>query len=394
MSLFWGRKTEPESRSLVVPVYGPMGTADSGYVAAPTSATDSLQSVAVRSAVDLIASLISELPLDVYRGRGSSRVEVPRPGYLEDPSGGGEGVEDWVYQLLVSWLLRGNAYGDVLEHHPARGFPTQISWYHPDEVRGSQNPTTGEVTWWVNGREVTNPSRFLHKRVNPVPGVVLGLSPIEVHATTIGLSLTSTRFGARWFADGATPGGILTNSEVSLDASEAATAKARFKTLLQGTRDPVVLGKGWDYKGIQIAPEESQFLETQGFTEAQCARMFGPGIAEVLGYETGKSMTYANVVDRRVDVLVFTLNRWARRVERVLTAMLPRPQYAKFNRDALLEATTEARYAAYEIALRNGFRTINEVRDDEDETPVEWGDTPYQAAQPAGPTGGTNGNAA
>lgn len=378
----------------MVPVMGPLDS-DTGYVVAPTRAVDSLQSVAVRSAVDLISSLISELPMDVYRGSGGSRTEVPRPGYLDDPAGDGAGLEDWVYQLLVSWLLRGNVYGDVLEHHSTRGFPTQVSWYYPDDVRGSQNPTSGVVTWWVKGREVTNPSRFMHKRVNPVPGMVLGLSPIEFHATTIGLSLTSTGFGARWFADGATPGGILTNSEVALDATQAEDAKARFKRLLQGSRDPVVLGKGWDYKGVQVAPEESQFLETQGFTEAQCARIFGPGIAEVLGYETGHSMTYANVVDRRVDVLVFTLNRWARRVERVLTAMLPKPQYAKFNRDALLEATTQARYLAYQIALQNGFRTINEVRDDEDESPVEWGDIPYKAAAPpAGPTGGSNGNAA
>ena len=81
-------------------------------------------------------------------------------------------------------------------------------------------------------------------------------------------------------------------------------------------------------------------------------------------------MTYANVVDRRSDLLTFTLNRWLTRAERLLTMLLPEPQYAKFNRDALLQSTTLARYQAHSLALSDGWRTINEIRDIEDLPPI------------------------
>jgi HK97 family phage portal protein len=337
-----------------------------------------MQSVAVRAAVDLIASLASELPVDVWTGDGAKKRELPAPGYFEDPAGDGHGRPDWCYQAVQSWLLRGNLYGDVLDRWSG-GFPTQILLHHPDEVGGWLD-TDGTVHWTVNGRPA-DPATFLHRRVNPVTGRVQGLSPIAAHAATIGLSLTTTQFGLQWFRDGAHPGGLLTNEETELLPEQARTAKERFMAALRGVREPVVLGKGWKYQTVQIAPEESQFLETQGYAAAECARMFGPGVAEVLGYSANgaksSSLTYTNRVDRNADLLQMALNKWLRRLERLLTEMLPRGQYARINRDALLEMTTLDRYRAHAIALQNGFRVINEVRQDEDEKPVPWGNEPF-----------------
>ena len=383
MGLFqWRRPVE--QRSVVLPT-GPFSA--TGLTPEVTAAT-SLQVVAVRSVVDFIASMVSELPLDVFRGKGVNRREMAVPDHLQDPAGDGSGYEDWTYQLLMSWLLRGNAYGEVQALSNA-GLVTQLSWLYPDDVRGVQR-SDGTVEWTVNGRSAPG---LQHRRVNSVPGRVLGLSPVEFHATTLGLSLSSSRFGADWFDQGAHPGALLTNDQ-ALDASQAKVAKQRFREATRTSGEPLVLGKGWDYKQIQVAPEESQFLETQRYTEGQCARIFGPGLAEVFGYESGDSMTYANVVERRSDVLVFSLNKWARRVERVLTSMLPGQQYAKFNRDALLEATTLARYQAHAIALQNGFKVVNEVRADEDMPEVAWGNEPFKPLSAAGQTGGGNGNPA
>jgi hypothetical protein len=52
------------------------------------------------------------------------------------------------------------------------------------------------------------------------------------------------------------------------------------------------------------------------------------------------------------------------------------PQYVRINRDALLASTTLDRYRAHESALRNQWRTVNEVRSIEDLPPVDWGDEP------------------
>lgn len=352
------------------------------YQVSVSSVEQAQQSIAIRAAMDLIASLGSELPMHVYSGEGSSRRKRVMPGYLEDPSGDGNGLPDWSYQVLMSWLGRGNLYGHVLERAPA-GYPTQVLPLYPDSVTGVM--IDGAPKWYANGARIDDPRDLLHARVNPVPGVLLGQSPIALHATQIGLSLTATKFGNQWFADGAHPGAILTNTEIEMTPPLAKVAKERFMAAVRGSREPVVLGKGWEYKQIQLTPDESQFLETQGYSEAQCARIFGPGIAETLGYESGGSLTYSNVESRASHLLIFAVNKWLRRLERLLTSMLPRPQYVVIDRDGLLQSTTLERYRAHAEALKNNWKVINEVREDEDLVPVPWGDEPYAAAPEPAP---------
>jgi HK97 family phage portal protein len=344
----------------------------------PTVGETARQSVAIGASIDLITSLVSELPIDVFSGDGAERRQRAEPGYLSDIAGDGYGTEDWISQVLVSWLMRGNAFGDILSRGPS-GYPTQIALFHPDAVSGWIDEH-GEPKWSVYGQPVTNPKDFWHTRVNAIPNRITGLSMISAHAATIGLNLTGTQFGLQWFKDGAHPGGILSNSEQEMDKKASNGVRDRFMAAMRGNREPAILGRGWAYQPIQIAPEESQFLETQRFTAAECARIFGPGMAEILGYETGGSLTYVTVEGKSVHLSVYTLNKWIRRIERQLSSMLPRPQYAKLNRKALLETTTLDRFAAHQVALANRWTTVNEVRAVEDMAPVAWGDQPNDPA--------------
>lgn len=350
----------------------------------PTQGLTAMQSVAVWATADLIASTVSELPVDVLAGRKKRSV----PGNLEDPGGDGTGREDWGYRLLMSWLLRGNAYGFANSYDQRSGRALTVDLLSPMKVRPEE--LGNEIQWCHNGRRLEGADLrdFRHWRVNPQPGVVLGKSVIEAHAISIGVSLRSAQFGDQWFRDGAHPSGMLVNAR-PLKEVDAEQAKRRLKDVQQGNRDPLVVGEGWDYKDLQVSPEESQFIETQKYSEAQCARMFGPGYAEVLGYDSGGSMTYSNIVDRRQDLLVLSLNRWVRRYDRVLTMLLPpSTQRARSDRDALLEATTKERYETHALALNAKWRTVNEIRLIEDLDPVPWGDEPIQTNQQEGVSSG------
>ena len=86
-----------------------------------------------------------------------------------------------------------------------------------------------------------------------MPGRVLGASVIERHAMQIGTSLAAAKFGAQWFADGAHPSGLLVNQS-DITKEQADTVKARWLSLFRGTREPAVLGKGWDWKPLQVNP--------------------------------------------------------------------------------------------------------------------------------------------
>lgn len=380
-----GRKAkteEPEKRGFwpAVPLSGlQFGTGRSYAEVDVTTGENSLQSIAFRSAVDLMASLVSELPFFVYSGEGTDRRKRPTPGYMLDPSGDGHGVEDWAYMLTQSWFLRGNTFGNILDQGPT-GMLRQVDLYHPDKV-SVRFGSGGEVVWTVQGREVPA-NRMFHRRAFPVAGCLLGLSPVAMHADSLGLSVAATRFGKSWFQDGGHPGGILSNSEADMsDDRVIQTAKDRFMAALFGTREPVVLGRGWKYDQIQVAPEESQFLETQGLSEAQCARIMGAGVAEVLGYDTGSSMTYSNMVDRDISLLKYAADRWLRRMERIYSSFLPRPQYARFDRDAFLDTNVMQKWLVNEKKLNTASYTINEVRAANNDKPVEWGDKPFKLTE-------------
>jgi HK97 family phage portal protein len=334
---------------------------------------NSLQSIAFRQAVDLMASLVSELHFDVYSGEGLSRRKRPTPGYLEDPSGDGYGVQDWIYMLCQSWFLRGNAYGNILDQGPT-GMLRQVDLYHPDRV--NVHLEDGVPSWNVNGTQIPA-NRMFHRRAFPVAGTLLGASPVAYHADSLGLSIAATRFGKSWFQDGGHPGGILSNSEADMsDSNVVQTAKDRFMAALFGTREPVVLGRGWKFDQIQVAPEESQFLETQQYSEGQAARIMGAGIAEVLGYSTGSTLTYANIVDRDIELLKYAADRWFKRMERILSAFLPRPQYVQYDRDSFLDTNIMQRWQVNKVKLETGAYVINEVRAKNNDQPVDWGNQP------------------
>ena len=382
MSLFRSRPApaRDESRSMVwPPSLAPILPSTFAAVGDVTRGETSLQSVALRSTADLIASLVSELPVTVYRN--GKRVGGNYPGNLDDPGADGQGREDWLYRLMMSWLLRGNAYGNPVEYDTRTGRPMAVDLWNPDDVYVTD--IDGGHAWFHKGRRLD--SKPEHWRVNPQAGRLLGLSPVQAHAASIGVSLSATKFGQQWFTEGAHPSGILSN-EADLndaDGSKTKIVKAKFLAATQGSREPLVLGKGWKWEAIGVNPEESQFLATIGATEAQCARMFGPGFAEIMGYESGGSMTYANVVDRRQDLLVLSMGKWIRRGDRVLTGLLPPSTLrVRLERDALLETTTMQRYQAHALALTNKWRTVNEVRQIEDLGPVPWGDEPNNNTTP------------
>jgi HK97 family phage portal protein len=378
LGTYFGVAESPERRSAPpIPSNGSLGwTAYSDVFNGLRSPDQALQQVAVWAAQNLIATQGSTLPFDVYSRSGDDRRPVETPAWLDDIGGDGYGTHDWIYQYLMSALSRGNVYGKVVARDERTGAPRQIVLHHPDDVQGWRDPQDGMPRWRVAGIEVADGADVWHQRAYVMPGRLLGLSPIEHHALTIGLGLAAAKFGAQWFTDGAHPSGILTNEEVQLDETTAKVAKQRFMANLRGSREPATLGRGWKFQTVQVNAEESQFLATQRYSSAECARIFGPALPEILGYETGGSMTYANVEQRNLDLLTYSIDPWLTRIERAFSRMLPPGQYLRFNRAALLRTDTKSRYEAHGMALRDEWKTIDEVRSVEDMGPVPWGSLP------------------
>lgn len=341
----------------------------------------SIQRVSVFAAVNFIASTCSQLPVNLFRGTGTSKQELPPSLLLTDPGGEGYGFPDWAWNVLFRTLLQGNCVG-VFTDRDAQGFPATIQLADLSTVDAKYDEN-GMPEWKISGVRVPAANIF-HFRAFPCEQQIMGLSPVGLHMRTVAIGAAAEEFGSSFFAEGAHPTALLV-SDSKLSQEQAAIVKNRFVSAVRSRAgEPVVIPSDIKYQPIQIPPAESQFLETQKYSAAECARIFGPGVAEMLGYDSGNSMTYANVESRSLHVLIYTLNSWLRRLEGVLSGprITPRGQYVRFNRNALLQATTLDRYRAYELALKNRFQTVNEIRNLEDYTPVPWGDEPNTVTPP------------
>jgi HK97 family phage portal protein len=335
----------------------------------PVTIESALRLSTVWGCVRLLADSVSTLPLHVYRG--DDRDPIPTPRLLQRPSADFPELADWLWAIMASLLLRGNAWGLVTDRRGAGLLPSQVDLVHPDRVAVTIDGDGLRVIR-INGVE-QNPADVFHVKAFPWPGQLEGLSPIAYAREAIGLGLGAERYGARFFAGADMPIGFLeTDQDVSKETADK--LRARWRQLgrgnpIDGRRDIGVLGNGARFRPLAIAPEESQFIQTQKFSVSTICRFYGIPPEMVAG-ETAGHEAYTSPEMRGTDFLTFTLRPWLTRVERAVSGLLPSTQRAKFNAGGMVRATLLDRYTAHKLGIEAGWLLRSEVRELEDRPPI------------------------
>jgi len=331
-----------------------------------------LRLAAVYAASRLLADGLASLPLHEFdEATDGSRTPVAQPSLLvTDPSEIGS-VFDWKFQVVTSLSLRGNGYG-LPTARDRDGRVVRCEWLHPDRVALDGEDDVLDwlgqrPRWLVDGRPA---AELVHLRNYLLPGKILGLSPIGAFKVLIETGLEAQQFGRDWFANGSVPAAVL-ETDQPIRETDAKAIKQRFVDAAQG-RAPVTLGRGVKYRPISVAANESQFLETIAATATTIAAIFGVP-AEEIGGQTGGSLTYNTDETRARKVQRVSLRPYMCRLEDGLSPLLRPGRVLRFNADSALRAETLARYQAHEIALRNGWSNVDEVRNIEDQPPLPGG---------------------
>lgn len=341
------------------------------------SAEQALGLVPVFAAVRLLASQIASLPLQGYRKfgppGGEVRTRIATPSLFVAPSVHGT-LYDWLHRAVTSLALRGNAFGYIATRN-ADQYPTTIEWLHPDDVWVDDTATSGpgsysQPTWYWQGRVVPGED-ILHIAWFTTPGRVLGLSPIGACAATLSTGLSAQDYTARWFDNGAVPPGKFRNTQKTVNQKEASEIGARLNAAIR-TRKPLVYGNDWEYEPIAVAAAEAKFVETLRLNATQIASIYGIP-PEMIGGDTGSSLTYSTVEQNALNFVKFTLRPWLELLEEAFFPLVPRPQYVRFNIDALLRTDLQTRMASYQTARDIGLNNIDELRALEDEPPLPGG---------------------
>jgi HK97 family phage portal protein len=118
-----------------------------------------------------------------------------------------------------------------------------------------------------------------------------------------------------------------------------------------------------------VSPEESQFLATQKLGVAEIARIYGVP-PEMIAAEAGNAMTYANVEQRGIDFLTYSIQPWLTRIESAISALLPGGKHVRFDPSVLLRTDLETQMKATAIGIASKQLMPDEARAMRDQPPL------------------------
>jgi HK97 family phage portal protein len=382
MSLLFKRRDLGDSLTQLVP----QRSMSAGSVS--VSGDSALRHSAVWACLRLRADLISTMPIDVFRKVDGIEVEMTKPAFLTNPAPGVH-LTEWLYSSQMDLDRFGNAFG-VITARDGSGNPAQVDLLPAADV--TVVVRDGMVKGYKYGRETWAPEQVWHEKQFTVAGMPVGLSPVAYAAWSIGGYLSAQQFALQWFSTGAHPSGTLKNSAQTITPALAQEVRERFKVSV-ANRDVFVTGADWDFTPGVADAAGAAFLDEMKYGVTDVCRFFGVP-AEMIDGETSTSMTYANVTQKNLQLLVMNINPALVRREAAFSAALPRPRYVEFNRDALLRMDPMERATVLKTAIEARYLTSDEARALENRPPlteqdyVNYARLFGQKAQPSPPAPG------
>jgi len=359
----------------------------------PVNEHTAMQMTAVYSCVRILSETLAGLPLHVYRYNDSGGKEkyLKHPLYklLHDEPNPEMTSFAFRETLMSHLLLWGNAYAQIIRN--ARGEVIALYPLMPNKMtvdRDSKGrlfylysrtsddaPTLGD-----DSQVYLSPSEVLH-----IPGLgfdgLIGYSPIAMAKNAVGLAIATEEYGAKFFANGAAPGGVLEHPGTIKDPQKV---KESWNAAYQGSQNAhrvAVLEEGMKYQPIGISPEQAQFLETRKFQINEIARIFR--VPPHMLADLEKS-SFSNIEQQSLEFVKYTLDPWVVRWEQSMCrALLMESEkpivFIKFNVDGLLRGDYVSRMSGYATARQNGWMSANDIRELEnlDRIPAEFGGDLY-----------------
>lgn len=326
-----------------------------------------LQTSAVYSCVRILSETIASLPLHVYEVTKSGSEKADKhPLYTLLHNEPNPEMTSFVFRetLMSHLLLWGNAYAQIIRD--GRGNIHSLYPLMPDRMTVERNDV-GELYYTYQsdkGSVLIKRSDVLH-----IPGLgfdgLIGYSPIAMAKNAIGMAIATEEYGARFFANGASPGGVLEHPGIVKDPGKI---RESWNAVYQGSGNAhriAVLEEGMKFQSIGIPPEQAQFLQTRKFQINEIARIFR--IPPHMIGDLEKS-SFSNIEQQSLEFVKYTLDpwvvRWEMSMQKALLSQTEKSQYfIKFNVDGLLRGDYASRMQGYATGRLNGWLSANDIRE-------------------------------
>lgn len=338
----------------------------------PVNEHTAMQMTAVYSCIRILSEAIAGLPLHTYRytNTGGKEKAINHSIYHLLHNEPNPEMTSFVFRetLMGHLLLWGNAYAQIIRNSHGEVlalYPLMPNKMNVDRDRNGQicyiyqrNLDIGEKPAYMSSRDV------LH-----IPGLgfdgLVGYSPIAMAKNAIGLAIATEEYGAKFFANGAAPGGVLEHPGTIKDPQKV---KESWNSAYQGSSNShrvAVLEEGMKYQTIGISPDQAQFLETRKFQINEIARIFR--VPPHMLADLEKS-SFSNIENQGLEFVKYTLDPWVVRWEQAMCRVLfsereKADYFIRFNVDGLLRGDYASRMNGYATARQNGWMSSNDIRE-------------------------------
>lgn len=373
MSLF----RKPELRALP-PTIDPTGlTARPAFASSAGEVVDqnsAFTSTTIMAAVTLLADSVAMMPLDLYREVGSRYEKLPKPLVLRKPNAD-QTMFEFVHQFIATLAIHGTCF----VYAPREGGQLiELRNIHPDRVTiqidmDMNSATYGERTYKIAGSNEVFTSENL-KQVDWLrfPNQLRGISPIDSLRQAIGTNIAIDRFLAQFYGDGATPSSVL-ETDTNLSPESAEVLRQTWVDTLYKNRKPAVLTGGLKWRSVTVSASDMDTINYREAIVRDISRAYRIPLHMING-SGGDTQTYQNVESAGINFLRHTLLPWCRRLEDLISELLPRPQKVRFDVNEFARADQLTRVRAQQVMIMSGTLTPNEARQIEGREPYDGGD--------------------
>lgn len=350
-----------------------------------------LQHIVVYACVRVLSEAIAQLPLHVYKYTENGKERVPKhPLYFLLHDQPNPEMTSFVFRetLMSHLLIYGNAFAQIIRN--GRGEVLGLYPLMPDRVKVDRDEQNRLIYIYSRYDEANPNVRQMGdiilgaEDVLHVPGLgfdgLVGYSPIAMAKNALGISLACEEYGASFFANGASPSGVLEHPGVIKNPEKVRNAWRQ--AYGSGNSHKVaVIEEGMKYTPISIPNNEAQFLETRKFQLEEIARLYRVPLHLIGDLEHA---TFSNIEQQSLEFVKYTLDpwivRWEQSMQKALLSDSEKGTYfIKFNVEGLLRGDYASRMQGYATARQNGWMNANDIRELEDmnQIPDELGGNLY-----------------
>lgn len=343
----------------------------------------SMQLTTVFTCVRIVSEQIGKLPFLVRERVGKGLIKAERhPLYPLLTLSPNPEMAAMVFKqaVVAQMLLWGAGYVEVQRNNAGQivAFWPRGAW----ATRPVRSARTGVLEYETSDNPDHATKYISQENMIYLPYVSLdgmvGMSPISCARRAFGTGLALDKFGARFFANYATPK-LALEVPNRMKPEDKDRARNDWEAGQSGANQHrlAILDNGMKITQLSIPPEDAQFLQTSQVSDRRICAMFG--VPPHMAGDLDKAIK-SNVEQQGIEVLQYTfsptMTRMTQEFQRKCFPTVGRSSgryIVGFDVREMMRPDAASRQSYYQSGIQNGYLTQNEVREEEGYNPYDDG---------------------